>query len=76
MIQVNSNLKVDATTLDGEFDTSKRIVVTMCAEDAFALASVLLNLDPINIPVEWQPVWRQLAQNLVDKGNDITPSRV
>lgn len=73
MIKVNSELKVEAKDLDSnEFDVSKRIVISMCGDDAFALATVLLNLDPVNVPAEWQPVWKQVAQDLVDKANDVT----
>lgn len=63
MIHVKTELEVYP---DGG---SKRIVVSMGIDDAFALATVFMNIDANDYSTEWKIALRQLALELIEAGN-------
>lgn len=63
MIQIYTALTVTQTT------QSKRVVMEMDATDAFALATILINLDAQDTPPDWDGYISELAKQLIDRGN-------
>jgi hypothetical protein len=52
----------------GDVHSVEFVTVAMHADDAFALATILMN-DQSNISDDWKHTIRKLAQELVDAGN-------
>jgi hypothetical protein len=51
--------------------TSKKVVMEMEADDAYALATVLMNLDDeiVMISAEWNATFRRLAHKVIGEAN-------
>jgi hypothetical protein len=63
MIQIYTALTMTPST------QSKRVVMEMDATDAFALATMLINLDPADTPPAWEGYVSELSRQLIDRGN-------
>ena len=65
MIEIYTRLEMTQDNAD------KKIVMEMEADDAFALATILMNQDDdvILITPEWVQTCRRLAHKLIDAGN-------
>jgi len=50
-------------------DQSKRVGMVMDAADAFALATILINLGPQDTPPAWAPYMTEITRQLIGRGN-------
>jgi hypothetical protein len=50
-------------------EQSKKVVMEMDAADAFALATILINLYPEDIPPAWMMHVTEITRQLIDRGN-------
>jgi len=57
-----------ALTITPTVDT-KRVVVEMDNSDAFALATILINLEPADTPPAWDGYISEIAKQLIERGN-------
>lgn len=70
MIEVSTATAIEATGFDNDYVSRKRVVVTMSAEDALALYTILVNsVANYGLTDEWQESVVKFARELLKAGN-------
>lgn len=70
MIEVSTATAIEATGFDNDYVSRKRVVVTMSAEDALALYTILVNsVANYGLTDEWQKSVVKFARELLKAGN-------
>lgn len=69
MIEVSTLLGLEATGFDRDYISRKRVVVTMNADDAFALYTIFANIESDWVSDDWRAAISQFSQELLNAGN-------
>jgi hypothetical protein len=70
MIEVFTTTQIEATGFDRDYVTRKRVVMTMDADDALVLYTLLVNAQEVhNMTPEWRRALMRVSDSLLDSGN-------